>query len=254
MAVMLQQIAPQSAAQLLRNWGFVSHADLPDGPGESWLAIAIRPRPTLQHFDAERAEYWTTVAGRGVARALDRTTPLPLSAAFSWGPIRVVDRLQVRNEWVAFGGSLNAAEVDGNLVCVFASDAPILRRGGHSQGWDRGAANLAAFFGRLKVAVDYVPGFEAQVAAATPRVRFAAFVADLAARFRASRRMTDTWPALWGLIATEEARLRRAEADTWAAGLELGRAAGLLPSEGFAPPPEHGAATPRRVLQPGRRA
>lgn len=235
MRVMLQQIDPESAAQLLHNWGFVSHADLPDAPGQSWLAIAMRARPTLQHFDAERAEYWTTVAGRGVGRALDRMTPVPLSGDFSWGPIRVLDRLRVRNEWVAFGGSLSAAEVDGNLVCVFASDAPILRRGGHSQGWDHGAANLAAFFGRLKVAVNYVPGFEAQVAAAPPRVRFAAFVADLAARFRATRTMTDTRPALWGLIAGEEARLRRSEPEGWAAGLELTRAAGLLPSEGFAP-------------------
>jgi len=67
MALMLHETVPESAARVLRNLGFVSHADMPDGPGESWLAIAIRQQPTLEHFDAERVEYWTTVAGRGVA-------------------------------------------------------------------------------------------------------------------------------------------------------------------------------------------
>ena len=217
-----------AAANVLRNWGFVSHADMPNGPGASWLAIAIRPSPTLTHFDPELIRYWITHAGRGVAREIDHKTALPLAAEFSWGPIRAIDRLNVINEWVGFGGTCTAAEVDGSRICVFRSEAPILRRGGHSQGWDHGAASLAAFFGRIKVAVDYLPGFEARVAAATARVRFAAFVMDLAGRYRAAPILSAVHPDLWTLIRAEEGRLRSAEPAVWEAGLELAAAAGLV--------------------------
>lgn len=218
---------PAAAAVVVRDWGFVSHADLPDGPGHAWLTIAIRPAPTLAHFDPERVEYWATSAGRGVARTIDHATRLPLETDFSWGRIKATDRLGVVNEWVTFGGRLAAAEVDGSIICVFRSDAPILRRGGHSQGWDHGAANLAAFFGRIKVAVDYQPGFEGRVAAAAPRVRFAAFIADLVGRYRAAPLLADIHPDLWHLARAAETELRGQEREVWDEGLALAAGAGL---------------------------
>ena len=90
------------------------------------------------------------------------------------------------NEYLTFGGNLVADAVDDAVVAVFTSPAPLLRRGGHSQAWDPPAEWLGAFFGRLLVAVDYEPGFEALVAAAEPLARYAAFVADCTARYRAS--------------------------------------------------------------------
>ena len=88
------------------------------------------------------------------------TVTMPQSEDYSWGLIRLVDRLGVSNEYLTFGGHLDAALIDDVVVAAFASQAPLLRRGGHSQGWDAGADAIGAFFARLMVAVDFKPGFE----------------------------------------------------------------------------------------------
>ncbi len=225
---MATPLDPPAAAHLLADWGFLAHADMPDEPGDAHLLVALRPAPTDRHYDPERIAYWVTEHGRGVHAEIDVTTPMPVRGPFSWGTIRVEDRFRITNEWVSCGGDLQADRVNGTVVCVFRSDAPILRSGGHSQGWDHGAANLAAFFGRIKIAVDYLPGFEGRVAAASPRVRFAAFIADLAARYRAAPLLPQVHPDLWRLVRAEEARLRADEPHAWEAGLELAAGAGLV--------------------------
>jgi hypothetical protein len=211
------------AARRLADWGFQAEPDLPDRPGPAYLLVAIRDAPTLRHYDPELVEYWVAQGGRGVRRSLDRSTRLPLEADFSWGLIRIVDRLEVSNEYVTFGGHLSAAEVDGMTVAVFTSPAPLLRRGGHSQGWDHGATSLAAFFGRLIVAVDFTPGFEAQAAAVDPITRYSAFIGDLVARYRRSSVLRDQHADLWVLLQTEARRLERDHPSEWAAGADLAR-------------------------------
>ena len=158
-------IDPASAGGLLANWGFLAEPDLPDRPGPAWLLVAIRPVPTLRHFDPELVEFWVSEQDRGRHATITYETPMPLNRPFSWGLIRTVDRLKVSNEYLTFGGTLVADAVEDAVVAVFTSPAPLLRRGGHSQVWDPPAEWLGAFFGRLLVAVDYEPGFEALVAA-----------------------------------------------------------------------------------------
>jgi len=222
---------PATAGHLLAEWGFLANPDLPDQPGPGYLLVALRASPTLRHYDPELVEYWANRGGRGIRATLARSTTMPLDTTFSWGQIRVVDRLGISNEWLTFGGELAAAAVDETKVAAaFVSPAPMLRRGGHSQGWDRGADNLGAFFGRLMVAVDYAPGFEALAAAASPLARYAAFVADLDTRFAASPGLRTTEPGLWHLIDHEAARLRRDHATDLAAGQALLQASGLAGS------------------------
>ena len=124
---------PASAARLLTDYGFLAISDLPDRPGPAYLMVALREAPTLHHYDPEAVEYWVTESGRGARRTLTRDTPLPIETAFSWGLIRIVDRLHVTNEYLTFGGRLSAQIVDGVAIAVFNSPAPLLRRGGHSQ-------------------------------------------------------------------------------------------------------------------------
>jgi hypothetical protein len=214
-------LTPEAAAADLEQWGFLAHADLPDGAGCSHLLVAIRKQPTDRHFDPERVRYWVAQAGRGVRAEITLDTPLPLRTAFAWGTIRIDDRFGIANEWVSCGGDLEVVNVAGTAICVFRSDAPILRRGGHSQGWDHAAANLAAFFARLTVAVTQTPDFEARIAATPPRALFAAFLSDLLARYRASPTLSDLHPDLRQLLATEAARLREREPGTWQEGEEL---------------------------------
>jgi hypothetical protein len=212
------------AARMLADWGFLAEPDLPDRPGPAYLLVAIRDRPALTHFDPELVEYWVSEGGKGTRRALERHTPLPIETDFSWGLIRITDRLGVTNEYVTFGGHLSAAEVDGMTVAVFLSPVPLLRRGGHSQGWDHGASSFAAFFGRLIVAVDYTPGFEARAAAVDPVTRYAAFIGDLVARYRRSATLRNNNLDLWVVIQSEAHRLERDHPEAWAAGLELAQA------------------------------
>jgi hypothetical protein len=211
---------PRDPASRIAEWGFLANPDLPDRPGPAYLLVAMRPAPTLRHYDPESIEYWVTRAGRGARRVLARSTPMPLSEDFSWGMIRIVDRLRVTNEYLTFGGRLDAGSVDDAIVAAFTSPAPLLRRGGHSQGWDAGADLVGVFFARLMVAVDYVPGFETLIADATPTARYAAFIRDAEARRRAERR-SGTDSELGRLIGHEAVRLLSDQPDDWAAGARL---------------------------------
>lgn len=218
---------PRVAAGLLAEWGFLANPDLPDKPGPGYLLVALRDGPTFRHYDPESVEFWESRGGRGARVELTRASSMPLEATFAWGQVRIVDRLGVTNEWLTFGGAISAAVVDGMIAVAFVSPAPLLRRGGHSQGWDQGADSLGAFFGRLMVAVDYAPGFEGLAAAATPLTRYAAFLADLSARLDHSPNLRTTEPALWRLIDHEAGRLQRDHLDDWTAGVALLEAAGL---------------------------
>jgi hypothetical protein len=210
------------ARQRLAPWGFQAHADLPNGPGPAFLLVALRAAPTFRHYDPEVVEYWATEKGRGCRHVLSRTTAMPVSETFSWGSIRLVDRLGVTNDYLTFGGRLDAAEVEDAVIAAFASPAPILRRGGHSQGWDQGADAVGAFFGRLMVQVDFTPGFEVRLAEASPLARYAAFVRDARAR---SARSVAPDEELRHLLSAEAARLEASAPDEWAAG------GGLLPED-----------------------
>jgi hypothetical protein len=215
------ELHPASAAPLMRDLGFLAMPDLPDRPGPACLLVALRDVPTLRHYDPEKVQYWASEDGRGVRRTLTRRTSLPIVEDFSWGMIRLVDRLQVTNEYLTFGGRLMAERVDGVDIAVFTSPAPLLRRGGHSQAWDRGADMLGAWFGRLLVAVDFEPGFEAEVARAGPAARYAAFLAEAASRYGGSRELRAAEPGLWTLVHGEADRLRTERPVDWARGQRL---------------------------------
>jgi hypothetical protein len=209
------------ASRRLAGWGFRAHADLPDGPGPAYLLVALRAAPTLRHYDPEAVEYWATDAGHGVRRVLSWTNPMPRSEAFSWGSIRLVDRLGVTNDYLTFGGRLDAAQVDDAVIAAFASPAPILRRGGHSQGWDQGADAVGAFFARLMVLVDYTPGFEKRLAEATPLARFAAFVQDARSRCATSPGPRSLGDELEHLVAAEARRIEVTAPGDWVAASAL---------------------------------
>jgi hypothetical protein len=220
-------IDPAVAAARLADWGFLAHADLPDGAGDAYLLVALRERPTLRHFDPERIDLWVTRGSRGVKLEVTRMTPA-LDLEFSWGTVEIVDRLDVSNEYVVFGGRLTTTRLDGMTVACFVSPAPILRRGGHSQGWDEAAVDLSAYFGRLMIAVDYVPGFEARIGAADPIARYAAFLIDSAARFDAAPALREHHATLWALIRSEAARLEGRHPAEWAEGAGLAADVGQL--------------------------
>jgi hypothetical protein len=212
-----RHLALPQAAEQISDWGFLAD---PGQPGPGYLLLALRRHPTLAHFDPEDVEFWVTEDGRGVRMTIDHTSMMPFEREVSWGLIRITDRLRVSNEYLTFGGSVSADREGETTVAVFVSPAPLLRRGGHSQGWDVGAANLGAFFARLTVAAGNRK-VEAKVAAVGPMTRYAAFVADAINRGRASTMLRDLDPATWRLLVAEERRIRDRYPAAWSAGVTL---------------------------------
>ena len=213
-------IEPTTAASLLANFGFLASPDLPDRPGPAYLLVALRRAPTLRHYDPESVEYWVTEGDRGARRLLTRSTPVPLVSDFSWGLIRITDRLHVTNEYLGFGGVLRAAAVGDAVIATFTSPVPLLRRGGHSQAIDPGADAVGAWFGRFLLAVDYVPGFEAAAAQAGPVARYAAFLGDAVDRLRRTS-VDGSQPDLAALLGREAREIRAENPAAWAEGANL---------------------------------
>ena len=222
-----QGLRATEVATRVEGWGFLANPDLPDGPGPAFLLVALRPEPTLRHFDPEAVEYWVTTDCRGQRRTITHATTMPRSEPFAWGLIRLVDRFGITNEYLTFGGVLDAAFIDGVVVVVFTSPAPLVRRGGHSQGWDAGADVIGAFFGRLMIAVDYRPAFEARCSEASPLTRYAAFVRDTDRRHRRAQGSIPVDDELCQLVRQEAARLQRTAPTDWAAAGDFLEAAKL---------------------------
>jgi hypothetical protein len=213
-----------AAADALPEWGFLAEPGAPEAPGPGYLLVALRRHPTLAHFDPEEVHYWVTGAGHGERFVIDRLTPMPLEQTVSWGPIRIVDRLGEANQFLTFGGSVSADRSEGTTVAAFVSPAPLLRRGGHSQGWDLGAQALGAYFARLVAVTGTDRRFDEAATSADPLTRYAAFVADQVERERRSGLVRNA-DASWRWFRTEEERLERTDPSRWAAGRELLRLA-----------------------------
>lgn len=206
------------AARLLARWGFLADPDLPDRPGPAYLIVALRDRPTYEHFDPEVVEAPAMEGGR---LTVTRQTRVSIDIAIDWGLIRVVDRLSISNEFLTFGARLRAVEVGDMTVCLIESPVPLLRRGGHSQPSDRGAQSLGAYFGRFRALVESSPWLARLVAEASPEVRYSAFVADAMARFKASAELREEHPELFATLCGERHRLQRESPAAWERGVRL---------------------------------
>jgi hypothetical protein len=222
-------ISMEEAARHVERLGFLDvNGTAPQAPGGANLVVALRERPTLVHFDPERVEYWVDEHGRGRLSELTRKTPAPLERPFEWGTIRVVDRLEVFNSFLTFGGSLRVVERDPTTtLVVFSSHAPILRSTGHSQGVDLSTGEVGAFFARLRVPIDFEPGAEQRVAGASAMAVYAAFHASVQARFAASEDLRLAHPGFAAWCGRERRRLAALFPADWEAGRALAAGLGL---------------------------
>ena len=188
----------------------------------SHLLVAVRPAPTMRHFDPEAVDYWVTELGRGRSARLDRENRYPITADFAWGSITLTDRMGVTNQFLSFGGTLRAAmTADATVLADFRSHAPIVRGSGHSQNVDPLSAEAGAFFARLKVPIDFVPGAEALLAKAAPRTLYSAFIQTVRERLIQARtlREANRWLADWS--NREGQHMENAAPDHWKAAADL---------------------------------
>lgn len=205
------------------------NSDRPAAPGGPMLLVALRSQPTLRHFDPEVVTCWIAAEGRGRPLGIDRKSPAG-DREIEWGHIHVVDRLGVENRFLTFGGPIRVADVDPGLrVVEHASPGPIVRWGGHSQGSDALAGEIGAFFGRLIVPVDYLPGGEARIAAEPPANLYAAFLRDRTAHRALARGATGDpeIDPLESWLRAEVSRVRTTDPGAWASSEVLLRDLGL---------------------------
>jgi hypothetical protein len=227
--VSVPTLTPAEASQRLARLGFLA-LDLLAREGQpAHLVVALHDRPTLEHFDSERITFWRTgVDRRGHRFELTRETPMPFTADYAWGKITLRDRVGAENDFVSVGGTVTGDEVaPGRTVVVFASPGPILRLGGHSQPVDALGSELGAFFARMMVPIDFVPGAEQAISASSPLDRYVAFVAFKDGQFahHAALRADEAREAT--SIADEAMRLQRSEPAAWGRGVQLLERLGL---------------------------
>lgn len=220
----------EQVGRILANLGFeLVEPDRTQSDDTSHLLVALRPKPTLQHFDPDKIDYWITDGARGHPASLDRETRFPIVADYAWGEIELTDRLSVKNEFLSFGGTLRAQmAADATVLVDFSSHAPILRWSGHSQSTDPMAAEVGAFFARIKVPIDFVPGTEALVSKAAPRTLYCAFIQSVRERLAQthSLREANRWLAEWS--SRESQRMEANAVDHWRAAAELRRQLGAI--------------------------
>jgi len=214
---------------LVADLGFLVRWDLANADHEAILIVALRREATERHFDPEVISYWRTGSnGRGRRTAVAFGTRERFGVPYSWGPIEIVDRLGVTNTFVSFGGTLTVVQADPDtFVATFRSDAPILRRGGHSQRYDDIAAEITAFFGRVLVPIDFRPGAEHLVALASPLARYAAFLRFDSRRLASAELVRGAYGPDARLVRREAERLQRADPAAWNEGARLLEELGL---------------------------
>jgi hypothetical protein len=215
----------RGASELLADLGFtLIHSDRPWVGDGSHLLVALRAHPTERHFDPESIALWVAASGRGRPTIVERRTLGKAPRSVLWGHVHVVDRLEIENRFLSFGGELRVAEIEPDLAVVdLRSPGPVVRWGGHSQGEDPLAGEIGAFFGRLIVPIDYRPGAEALVSEASPLALYAAFLADAEERVHRTIRRLErgSIDALGRWVDAEAARIRKSAADEWSAGQRL---------------------------------
>ena len=215
--------ALRQAAERLARLGFVvvdgSH---PEETGTAQLLVALRSRPTLEHFDPELVEHWVATGGRGRTAEITRATPIARHGPFSWGTIRAVDRVEAFNSFLTFGGDVTVAALDADTtIVVFESPAPIVRSTGHSQSVEPLTGEVGAFFARMKVPIDFQPGVEERIAAMSPRALHGAMVAAVHRRYARTEALREANPGMAAWASREARRMREGHPADWEAGEQL---------------------------------
>jgi hypothetical protein len=212
-----------AAADLMADLGFVAFRTPPDAEvKDSCLMAMIRDAPTRRHFDPETVSYWVIENGHGQTELVDREVRTPISRRFSWGRIRLVDRLGKRNSFVSFGGWLTGERVGADaLLLIFRSSAPILRLPGHSQQRDHLSDDAMSFFGRLVPRLWSSPAHERLVGALPPDALYAAFLLHEARQINRSAPLREAIPDDAHALIRELELAERHRPEALAAGREL---------------------------------
>jgi hypothetical protein len=210
-----------AANSLLASVGFLLVPGRPMAQGAAYLMIALRPRPTLAHFDPERIEYWSTDRDRP-ARGTLEWPMTQIDGRYTWGLITTTDRLIERNQFASFGGRLTTARDGDRHAAIFRSEAPIVSVGGHSVPGDPLGVRVAGFFGTLRGAAGDRET-ERLIEAAGAIALYAVFLVRTLATFQVQSTAGAASPRVAALLRSEIRRLERESPADLQAALDIER-------------------------------
>jgi hypothetical protein len=175
------------------------------GYGE--LAVAIRERPTHQHFDPLRLRFrlldpegdvrWRTASWR---------VPVMDSGRICPGPVTLADRYEKEVEFFTFGGAVDVISNPTALVCLFTSAAPILELTAKANAVsDQLASEAEEIIGRVgeQWQEEYDEGFAERLIEVEPFSLYIAVLNTILLRYRATPALSETYPALHSALKKE---------------------------------------------------
>ena len=202
------QLDSADAEELLVSLGFLLVPGPPLDRGPAYLLVAVRPTPTLSHFDPERIAMWVN-SPKGASQIVLEWPLQPPDPQYVWGTIDIIDRLGEINKFASFGGVVSVARDRDLHAVLFRSNAPILSAGGHSGPADPLGADVAAFFGVLRAAAGSDRHLGDVIWGSSPVVLYAAFLARSLAVHRAARVGNPANSRYEALLRKELCRLER---------------------------------------------
>jgi hypothetical protein len=201
----------QAIIEYMKGWGYrtlpVHH---PGSPGYSGLVVAIRHRPTQQHYDPQRLHlHVRDEDGQASWRTLSWLTPAAYSDHFCPGPIILHDRHDRAAEFFAFGGTLQAISRETEWIYVLRSGAPILELTADEETLsDQLASEVEELMAEAKAGWQGDDeGFDRRLGDVDPVLLYSAAVNSLLSRLQDSPAMMTSYTHLAGLLKQEKAWL-----------------------------------------------
>jgi len=200
--------------ELVKEWGYTlldpPHADSLGGGG---LVVALRAKPTGQHFDPEtlflrlrdRTETCRTVTLRLASPRLEACHVCP-------GRVSLTDRADKRVEFFTFGGSLEMTERPEEVVYVLRSPVPVLEiLGQEGSVPDQLAFETESLLSRATAHWSRSGdprSFDQRLAAVDPLPFYVAVLQTLLLRHRRVEAMETVYPELDDALFHEKRRLQ----------------------------------------------
>jgi len=123
----LDKLDAQTFSNLIGDLGFsLLPPTHPGSPGYSGLLVAIRKRPTGEHFDPQTLILPLYDGEEITWRRLSMLTPASEVEHICPGRLILADRLGKRLEFFTFGGTLKVITEPDAVLCAITSPAPIL--------------------------------------------------------------------------------------------------------------------------------
>jgi len=203
----------------MKNWGyfFLPQAH-PESPGHTGLLVAMRDKPTGEHFDPTSLRLKLCQNGRAIYITLHRDSPVKQTQPVSPGRVILHDQKGKEVECFTFGGWLETICKPGETVYSLRSDAPVLLITETPSVGEQLACETEGLLAHYSALWGiHQDGFLCNLGGLNTRQFYAATLDALLARFQKSSALREAYRQLYYTLQREKEWLQ--ETDQWPAPL-----------------------------------